>query len=421
MPSEDSALRQAMDTLTLAQVWELAPDGSEAPVRDGVRKSPFRSERNPSFSVTESLRFWKDFATGKKRQGVWAFVQACRPDWSKGQIATYLVDKAGLSGQTKWEPKSKTQWQKERAERNRNLKNKFATDRKKALTLPQADEHPEWPEAVCEWFYDAMPTDEQVEKLSERRGWPIDWTDMLVLDGLLRWPLLPWKRARFSALLVQVPAKGEESLRPIGYHQRIWSSDSKAPAWLFVPWSPKPGQQGGIMDACREAAKGRGLEPGQPMVTPAPFVLGDPWTANVWIIMEGQWDAVTCWGALHGFYECNDLPVAVFGIRGASSGCAAFLSAWGSLLRRRSPSVWMVPDNDAAGAEWDGLGIRSEGANPTVRFVDQVVAAVGRGDKVRVSRVPAARGKDLNDWWRNDPEGCRAALLKRVAAMLEGL
>lgn len=416
--SKKSALPEALEKLRLPDVWELVPNGSASPTRDGVISSPFRPDKTPSFSITDNLTAWKDFGNGDKRQGVWGFVAACRPSWTKAEIAQYLIRKAGL--EDAGTPKiSKKQWLAERKAAAQEREAAARRERSAALRVDalQTEKVTRWPDFVREHFYSADPSDDQIQSLAKRRGWPQDWVWSLVESGSLRWPELPWKASRYSALTVEVPeANGQMTV--IGYHQRIWSDD-KGPAWLFVPWSPRNGGQG-LVGRCADYARDRNITPGESLVVPAPFVLGNPLQAKLWILTEGQWDAVTAWGAIHGFHDTFDLPVAVFGLRGASGGPKAFLQIWGALLSRHKPLIWLLPDNDPASIAWDGKGAVVDFSRPPpVRFTDQLRAALGDSVAIKISRVPARIGKDINDWWQQDHENCTNALFLKLTKILK--
>jgi len=60
MSTDYSPLKSALETLTVPDVWHrLGLEG-----RPGkLCRSPFREDRNPSFSVYKNGRLWKDHAT----------------------------------------------------------------------------------------------------------------------------------------------------------------------------------------------------------------------------------------------------------------------------------------------------------------------------------------------------------------------
>jgi DNA primase len=62
MNEQPSPLALALERLTIFDLWKLLRlDGTPKP----SCRSPFREDRNPSFSIYDHGRRWKDFATGK--------------------------------------------------------------------------------------------------------------------------------------------------------------------------------------------------------------------------------------------------------------------------------------------------------------------------------------------------------------------
>lgn len=413
-----------MERLTLADVWELAPDGSPAPERDGVRKSPFRDDAHPSFSISDNLTAWKDFATGEKRQGVWNFVQASRPEWSKSQIAKYLIAAAGLEDQKRERKRSSSAatLRKEKAEQRRELEEKIRRQRRERLQVTEGPALMAWPECVEHHWAKGEPSQSQMTNLAERRGWPVEWVHALVDANQLRWPTLPWNSKRFPAFIVALWS--EKRLAPHGYHQRIWTSDG-GPDWLFVPYRPKQATTPLLkaIDAWTNGTAGS-------VVTPLPFVVGNPSTAKLWIIAEGQWDAVTLYGAIGGFEDAFEMPICVFGIRGAGSGIQAFFAYYAALIRKTRPQFWLFPDNDPASYEWEyryhaaGARERAERAGkylkvselPMPTFTERLRALVGEATKIPVTRIPRSIGKDFNDYWKAK-RPTRDQILRQVEAL----
>jgi hypothetical protein len=231
----------------------------------------------------------------------------------------------------------------------------------------------------------------RIDALAERRGWPDSWVDILCDLGIVSWPDLPWSGKRYPAFRVDMPDG-----TPVGYHQRIWTEED-GPAWLFVPYAPAVASSV-FTGKLRDYAAGRG--DGR-LVQPFPFVLGKPANAEVWIITEGQWDAITVYGALGGFDDSFDLPLAVFGLRGAKGGPGMFLSAYGPLLRKVRPRLWLMPDNDPASRWWDSVSQWDAQGRPVpLSFTDRIRKFVGDRAVIQVTRVDSAYGKDFNDYWR---------------------
>ena len=116
-----------------------------------------------------------------------------------------------------------------------------------------------------------------------------------------------------------------------------------------------------------------------------PFVLGadEFQDADLVMVLEGQWDAVT-WAGAAGWLDRWSKGVTVFGIRGATSW-RILLTHWG----KHWPSIakfLLVPDGDEAGQQW-----RSEFA----RYLRQKAA------EVQIFDTPA--GQDFSDVNRQEP------------------
>lgn len=407
----DSVVKQALEALTLADVWELAPDNSERPRRDGVRVSPFREDRKPSFSIFGGLRRYQDKSSGlpDPAGGVWSFVKECRPEWSKQDVARYVVERAGLKwdeGGQKRPDKSIWQYREEQRARNAQAKEKLYREASRPLDRP-APLTP-WPEFVSAHYFDSDARDDaRCERVAVKRGWPADWVFGIYGESLMTFPRLPWSEKRFPAFMV----RNADGL-VIGYHQRIWT-EGDGPAWLYVPYAPKKAFNPFTRQLAEHAAGASGR-----LVQPLPFWIGlPPAHAGLWIICEGQWDAITIFGLLGGFEDLFDLPICVLGLRGAEAGPSVFLSHYQDLLRRHKPQIWLMPDNDPAGASWDGKGRATVGARPRrATFSDQLLELVGRDRQIPVSRVPAKYGKDFNDYYR-----AAAPTRQSILAQLERL
>ena len=142
---------------------------------------------------------------------------------------------------------------------------------------------------------------------------------------------------------------------------------------------------------------GWGKEPGDILCPALPLVLGaNPFTCDVElvIITEGQWDALTLFGALGGADRWPD-PVVIFGIRGVQ-GVEPFLSYYGAWLKSAKPKVWLLPDNDEAAQSWTSPK-RGVGRLPSVPFRNRLLRA---GLKVKESPVAGNYGKDFNDYYK---------------------
>lgn len=351
--------------------------------------------------------------------GVWKFVMKCRPEWSKQEVARYCVERAGLhwdeSGRKTRRPAR--DFLKERAE----AEERAALRRKKELYVDPGREVPVW-DADLNARWDAgveVDLGERPEKLAASRGWPVEWVEGLLAADLISWPADISGRNRRVALKVEYPENHYERMRPVGYHQQYVMPDRKD--WIFIPYAPKPGKgrDSELVASLRRIAWAQQWPEGTPgMTPPLPFVMGHPLDARCWIITEGQWDAITVWGALGGFEDSFEMPVAVFGLRGAGGGPVSFLAYWQGLIRRTRPRIWLMPDNDPASGTWDGWQLTRKPGHPRpIVFTDRLRALLGEGAVIPVSRVPASIGKDFNDLWRSDRRPSREALLREMGKM----
>ena len=85
-------------------------------------------------------------------------------------------------------------------------------------------------------------------------------------------------------------------------------------------------------------------------ILPLPFVLGDFTDTKSVIIAEGQWDAITVFGAAGGFD--NEMSnTSVLGLRGSQS-IEPFFTFYSSWLRKTKPNILLLIDNDSAGKKW---------------------------------------------------------------------
>jgi DNA primase len=57
-------------------IWRVLTLNGEPPVRDGVYRSPFREERNPSFSIFANGTRFKDHATGDSGDAITFYAMA---------------------------------------------------------------------------------------------------------------------------------------------------------------------------------------------------------------------------------------------------------------------------------------------------------------------------------------------------------
>jgi len=191
------------------------------------------------------------------------------------------------------------------------------------------------------------------------RGYRPEFVAWLCSEGLVG--LMPYYGQQRVGFLVKAPLP-ELGLTPVGVHLRLEPNSTGNPdarqSWRYVP------------SASESLPNGVGAWP---------FVIGNPATATIWFVCEGQWDA----GALADLMEWDkEWPktVALIGLRGSTS--------WKLLMRayplRGTVTVFAIADKDAAGAAW----WQAEG------FLAQLEGKVRRV----FSFLPTAQNcKDFND------------------------
>lgn len=62
--------------LTIPTLWRILNLNGEPPSKDGVIRSPFREERNPSFSIYAGGTRFKDHATGEGGDAITFYAMA---------------------------------------------------------------------------------------------------------------------------------------------------------------------------------------------------------------------------------------------------------------------------------------------------------------------------------------------------------
>lgn len=442
---------QAKARLTLAEVWDMgAHCGQDCfPAHGvGVVKSPLRPDKTPSFSVFSAGKAFDDKARDGVKGGVWEFVQLARPELSAGDVARLLVERAGLRWPDKAEfgerPEARGEGQSgsddkavaARLREERLLAKKAEQaqadreeeERRGAWSgrVERASALKEWPSCVEErWqegaaYRDAKP--DVVAKLCEKRGWPVAWSDMLCsLDALAfpveaRYEVGAAGAKRMVAFRVEGPVGGGQRtedggrLLTVGMHQKFFNLVEKTSGWRFFPAVPKEGGKRKALERCSsferelsEVADARRVETGESMVPPLPYVAGSLVAPRLVIVCEGQWDALTLFGALGGLNVDGEglQGVAIFGVRGAK-GTGVFLAHWGAWLRAMRPAVWLLPDNDGekTGAHWYPPARVAERKPGRVYFSEQLVALGAKKVVITALRPEAGTGKDFNDYYR---------------------
>lgn len=400
MDEFQDALNRAKEAFGVLDCWRDLIGGE--PKRLGGCRSPFREDRNPSFSVfrhRSGVLLCKDHSTDEIF-GAWEFVKRARPEWDSGQITDYFFEKSGVPRPKKREltPAEKRASRKDREREAAEARQRVYREREKAAeALREVDGSVRWSEGERSAWNEGVETLGEDPKrraaLAEARGWPVEWVDALAEAGHVGVPM-DWTGRRNVAFVVERPVmdrSGSLTFEQAGYHQRWYDARSERKMWSYRP---------------------KGLEA-------YPFVLG--WRVagpEVCILTEGQWDACTLWGALGGW---DDYPgpldgrrVTVAGLRGAS-GIEPALAALGPWLRRHRPHVVLLADADKAGARWRTVLKPGKERFAHVSLAERVARLV-EPSTVRLAylRDKAGHGKDFNDWWKD-----RRACAHDVAAWLE--
>lgn len=445
-PDNDD-LDRALQALDIFTVWQIAHrDGvvtQPAPQRDGVVKSPFREDgARGSFSVIHGGKGFKDHGGDGIHGGVWRFVELCWRNESKGETAKRCIE---MSGITPTPPPARMAGPAapgaagaidpalaraaksiERRQRTQEAENRVYEEHEKKLLPPVFRPSPVWPACVAarwdEGVADLAGDARRMAEVATARGWPVQWVEELALAGLMGYPYergatpgAKWA-ARQKAFIVQQPrltAAGVE-LDAVGYHQHWYvperDGQPAAKGWLYLPSTPKKAPRSEYekellaysiaFAAVRAGATGA-------LVQPLPFVIGDLRAPKLIVILEGQWDAITFYGACGWFHDTAVNPgVVVFGIRGAQ-GLDAFLGAWAVWLRRNRPRAWVIADNDAAGGTWRDQPPAEIGLPRPPGLGDRLIAAGCGGGERDEARAPVISwlkkgnwGKDFNDYFK---------------------
>lgn len=431
---------QAKARLTLREVWDMAPHSSQShfPAHGvGVVRSPFREDKPPgNFSVFAEGRAFSDKARADVKGGVWEFVALTRPGAESKEVARVLVERAGLSW-PEWRDFAKdaaaAPAEDDAAKAKRLREERRARERAEQARRDQAERERRaardgqarhvgkleaWPVCVeARWKEGAEHRDgrmETVHKLCVKRGWPVEWSDMLAGLDLLAFPVEAWAEVgsagakRMVAFRVEAPVvyRTAAKLETVGYHQKFMNFSTKQGGWRFLPASKRPERAEDRWSSYERAlvgvAKARGVESGRAMVPPLPFVAGCLDAPRLVVILEGQWDALTFMGALGCLHPDIEGPrdVVFFGIRGVN-GTQAFVDHWGAWVRAVKPLVWLLPDNDGAktGGQWFPPARAAERKAGVTYFSERLLRMGARRVKVTPLREGAG-GKDFNDYYK---------------------
>lgn len=465
-PNDD--LDRAIKALTLFRVWQSAYaegavlEPAPAAMRDGQFKSPFREDgKKGSFSVCHQGSGFKDFGGNGESGGVWKFAAMCWPNLQKPELAKRLIELSGIiptspsssppAGPGVVDPALKRAAQAiERKSRVAAAENAAYQDREEALHTAPAKPTVVWPACVAEHFEEGLTylqaNPKDVDEIATARGWPTEWAWALYEMGQVSYPLERWAipgekwSRRQKAFVVQAPRErgGEVSLAAVGYHQRMYVPASggkpEQKGWIYVPSLPNPKDTGqtvagtarsplekGIVAAAVERMGAEAVEDRPSLVPPLPFVLGDVQAPRLIVLLEGQWDAISFFGACGWFHDTTPAEgIAVFGIRGAQ-GTEAFLAHWGAWLARVKPRAWVIADNDAAGGSWREAPPAEPGLPRPPSLSERLVAAGCRQPLVSWLK-PGPWGKDFNDYYRvaKPDVGKMMTWMRRVGVMGDG-
>jgi hypothetical protein len=323
-------------------------------LRIGGNKSPFRKDKSASFGVGKEGRSFRDYATGEGG-GSWKFLELALQHQGrtldKGQRADWLIDFSGISRPDK---KKLTKAEKQDWARQKQI-NKFKELRKKHAPPEPASmvDSANWSPTVASLFTDGTLYADQdralVAKLAHGRGWPTTWAEQLIEIGVLAWPVQPWNmKTRQPAFLVARPEFSADKTaidwHPVGFHQLHvnWKTEKKS--YVYVPYIPAAEKaKNEVTTALRQEGN---------QCAPYPFYIGNFDNPDLLVICEGQWDALTWYGAA-GFFDGPTFSesVAVLGIRGAEN-TDKFLAKFAPWLKATKPAVWLFCDNDPAGHKW---------------------------------------------------------------------
>lgn len=222
-----------------------------------------------------------------------------------------------------------------------------------------------WTEGIDYFF--SLKRAKTVKQLAAFRGWPIEFTMFLIESGVISYPLYEDPRTRkverCLAFQVVVPENVDNRMgkRVVGYHVRVKKAGSAS--WRFVP-------------------------SGTPAV---PFILGDFDTAQLLVITEGQFDALTFALAAGWLGEGRSWPqgAGVLGLRGVDS-VNTFLSYYAPFWPAAA-SCLVLPDNDEPGKRWHN------GDNCLVQRLRKLCR--------HVAAARCAGAKDFNDLYKLQPIG----------------
>jgi len=388
MDAYTEALSRAIAAVNVIQCWERLL--GDAPLRPGLYRSPFRPDGKPSFSVFRARDggiLCKDQAEGGKAFGSWNFVKLARPQWTSAEVADWFFHESGVP-----KPDRKTltkaeqrKWLVEQRAVEAAAERRILRDRDKALhATKQVEPTATWAQGQSACYAEGCTAlasnPSRAAAVAKKRGWPVDWVcDLAGIHHLMAVPV-DYEGKRHVAFRVDRPRfeRGVMQFEPIGYHQRhfkVTAKGAEAKTWYYHP---------------------KGL--------PAyPFAIGNFERPALVVITEGQWDAITLWGSMGGLAHdgapFTELPVAVIGLRGASS-VEVFLGSYYGWLAYHKPLIWFLADADVAGKRWRDPDWTDRTRPRPVSFVERVQAITGRKAVISILKESTELGKDYNDLYR---------------------
>jgi hypothetical protein len=205
-----SPLKEALDKLTVCDVWEiLGLDGTPKP----SCRSPFRDDRNASFSIYDGGRRWKDHAIGENGDAADFVAKAC--NLSKEEGARRLIELAGTACKT-----------------NNNSPGNYKNARRDAVAGQKQDPFKKEKTAKTKkWPVLEAPTPAEIEAIAELRGLSAKGVSLAVQRGLLycadsregrAWTLTDSSRVNAQARRID---------------GKPWQRKARAKAWTLLPGS----------------------------------------------------------------------------------------------------------------------------------------------------------------------------------------
>ena len=215
-------------------------------------------------------------------------------------------------------------------------------------------------------------------RLDSDRGWTEGTTQTLVKNGYLSLPIIKGHRGlAFPVLYPSFGDRGSIYTFQAGIHIKHKPKNQGCKSF----WTYHPNQNS---HKCNVIA--------------APIIIGSFHQAEIAIICEGEWDAITFAAAAGWLSSGITVPhnIAVVGIPGADNW-RRFISLWNDFWPK-SARFLLIPDKDKAGEKWQ-------------RSFSHELKVKGRG--VIIHPPKGNEGKDFNEMHKArpvNPEGIRRLL-----------